>query len=154
MSERLHRSIEGRWVGGVCSGLADYFAVRPPLLRLAFLLWILASTAGAITYLALWLTLPEESAQSHSLDRHLQGNVADMRAQAERWYRDLEDVLGARNSPDATQVQRARVFGVAAVGLGAVLLIDSLHLLGPFRLRQLEPLALVLLGIAFVKRAL
>jgi phage shock protein PspC (stress-responsive transcriptional regulator) len=154
MSQRLCRTIEGRWVGGVCSGLAGYFAVRPLWLRLTFLLWALASIAGAITYLALWLVLPEESARHRPLDQRMQANVTDMRAQVERWYRDLGDALGAKASPEADQIQRTRVFGVAALALGAMLLIDRLHLLGPFSLRQLEPLALILLGIVFVKRAL
>jgi len=154
MTERLYRSDSERLVGGVCSGLADYFAVRPTFLRLVFLLWALASTTGAIIYVTLWTVLPEKSTQSHSLDERIRRNVDDMQAQAERLHRDLQDMLGATDSPEPGQIQRAMIVGSALTGLGIVLLIDSLHLLGPFRLRQLEPLALTLIGIVFVRRAL
>jgi phage shock protein PspC (stress-responsive transcriptional regulator) len=141
-------------VGGVCSGLAGYFAVRPIWLRSTFLLWTLASTTGAIVYLALWAMLPEQSTGGHSWDESIGRNIADMRAQAVRWHRELEDILGAKGLLDGSEMRRAVILGSAVAGLGLLLLIDSLHLLGPFRLRQLEPLALVLLGIIFMKRAL
>ncbi len=154
MSERPYRSNGGRLIGGVCTGLAEYFDVRVVLLRLAFLLWILASTMGGVVYLTLWMILPEKSTQGHALDERMRRNADDMRQQAERCYRDLRDTLGAKDSPDVNQIQRATMLGSAVAGLGVVLLIDSLHLLAPFRLKHLEPLALVLLGIVFVKRAL
>jgi len=154
VTERLYRSNSERLVGGVCSGLADYFVVRPAVLRLAFLLWALASTTGAIIYVLLWAALPEESTQGDSLKERIRRNANDMRAQAERLHRDLENMLGAKDSLEAGEIQHAMVLGSVVAGLGVVLLIDSLHLLAPFRLRQLEPLALILIGIVFIKRAL
>jgi phage shock protein C len=154
MSERLYRSNGARLIGGVCSGLAEYFAVRVVLLRLAFVLWTLASTIGGVVYLILWMILPEKGTHGYALGERMRRNADDMREQAERWYRDLRDTLGAKDSPDVNQIQRATMLGSAVAGLGVVLLIDSLHLLAPFRLKHLEPLALVLLGIVFVKRAL
>jgi phage shock protein C len=154
MTERLYRSNSGNLVGGVCAGLADYFSVHPVLLRLAFLLWILASTTGAIVYVALWVILPEERTLGHSLDDCMRRNVEDMQALAERWYHDVESALGASKTLDANQVRRVVTAGGVVAGLGLVLLIDSLHLLDPFRLRQLEPLALILLGIVMIRRTL
>ncbi|MBO0825741.1 MAG: PspC domain-containing protein, partial [Actinobacteria bacterium] len=35
-AKRLERKVKGRWVAGVCAGLADYTGVDATLIRLAF----------------------------------------------------------------------------------------------------------------------
>jgi len=154
MSERLQRCNRGKWVGGVCCGLASSLGVSPLPLRLAFVLWALSAATGAVVYFALWLLMPDQNTASQPLEQRIGRSLADMREQAARWYSDLSDALGANAAPDAQQMQRARLFGGVTAALGMLLLIDSLPLLGPLRLRQLEPVALILLGFVFVKRAL
>ncbi|HPY96396.1 MAG TPA: PspC domain-containing protein [Candidatus Cloacimonadota bacterium] len=53
----LHRSIHGKIIAGVCSGIAECLRVDPLFIRLAFLLFIFPT--GAIIYIALALILPE-----------------------------------------------------------------------------------------------
>lgn len=53
-------------VGGVCSGLAQHWNIDPLLVRLAFVLVTiyLSGVAGFMAYVALWLVIPEASAQT------------------------------------------------------------------------------------------
>ena len=55
------RARHGRWLGGVCAGLAARWGVPPARVRLAFVLGALALGLGVLVYLAAWLILPAES---------------------------------------------------------------------------------------------
>ena len=41
--KRLYRSLDDRMVGGVCSGLGEYFGIDPTLVRLAFVIGLFAT---------------------------------------------------------------------------------------------------------------
>ncbi len=50
----------GRWLGGVCAGLAARWGLRPSRVRGAFVLGALALGLGVLVYAAAWLILPGE----------------------------------------------------------------------------------------------
>ena len=61
---RLMRSTERR-LGGVCGGLADYFALDPTLVRVVAVILLLVGPLGGFTflgYIVLWIVLPEAPA--------------------------------------------------------------------------------------------
>ena len=51
--DRIRKSSSDKILFGVCGGLADYFAVDPVLLRIAFVVVTLIWGAGLLVYLAL-----------------------------------------------------------------------------------------------------
>jgi len=53
----LLRPLKGRWVGGVCAGLAAHLGISLPLLR-ALVLVLAATGAGVVVYVFLWVTVP------------------------------------------------------------------------------------------------
>ncbi|MBP6017057.1 MAG: PspC domain-containing protein [Candidatus Promineofilum sp.] len=58
---RLMRSETDKMVAGVCGGLADYMGIDPVLVRLAFVLLLLASGVGFAIYVVLWIVMPTPS---------------------------------------------------------------------------------------------
>jgi phage shock protein PspC (stress-responsive transcriptional regulator) len=56
---RLERSRDGRWLAGVCAGLARFSGRRVGTIRLAFVLATPFFGITPIAYLACWLILPE-----------------------------------------------------------------------------------------------
>ena len=54
----LHRNLNNRVIAGVCSGLADYFAIDPILVRLAFVVIAFAGGASVLAYIILWIVMP------------------------------------------------------------------------------------------------
>jgi phage shock protein PspC (stress-responsive transcriptional regulator) len=56
----LSRAREGRWLGGVCAGLARLRGLPMGWLRAAFVLGALAGGLGVLVYLACWLIIPTE----------------------------------------------------------------------------------------------
>ncbi|WP_052436757.1 ATP-binding protein [Georgenia sp. SUBG003] len=54
----LRRPREGRWVAGVCTGVAAHLGVPVGWVRLVLALTTLGAGAGALMYLWLWVTVP------------------------------------------------------------------------------------------------
>jgi phage shock protein PspC (stress-responsive transcriptional regulator) len=58
--KRLERKVSGRWLAGVCAGLADYSGIDPALIRVIFAVLTLFGGVGAIAYVLAWALVPEE----------------------------------------------------------------------------------------------
>jgi phage shock protein PspC (stress-responsive transcriptional regulator) len=57
---RLSRPRDGRWLGGVSSGLGAYFDLSPAIYRIAFVALALAGGTGILLYVAAWLVIPDD----------------------------------------------------------------------------------------------
>ena len=57
---RLYRSTDDRMIAGVCAGLAEYIDIDPTIVRLLFVLGLLAGGATFWAYLVMMLVVPEE----------------------------------------------------------------------------------------------
>jgi phage shock protein PspC (stress-responsive transcriptional regulator) len=60
MASSLVRPSNGRWIGGVCAGLARRFGVSPNVVRLLFVLSCLLPGPQFIVYIVLWILMPSE----------------------------------------------------------------------------------------------
>ena len=60
----LSRSRSDRMIAGVMGGIARRFGWNPTLVRVLFVILLLASAAfpGIIVYLILWMLIPEDAA--------------------------------------------------------------------------------------------
>ena len=56
--KRLYRDEQNKVLGGVCSGIANYFGVEPLLIRI---LWIFLIGVNVLGYLILWIAVPSSS---------------------------------------------------------------------------------------------
>ena len=56
---RLKRQVNGRYVGGVCAGLAEHLGLNVRHVRLAFVLACFAGGVGIAAYLLLWALTPQ-----------------------------------------------------------------------------------------------
>ena len=56
---RLERPVQGRYVAGVCAGLAEHLGLSVRHVRLAFVLASIAGGAGVAAYLFLWALTPQ-----------------------------------------------------------------------------------------------
>ncbi len=57
---RLVRPRNGRWIAGVCLGLAQHFGWSVGLVRLIWLLMLLFAGSGLLVYVVLWIVMPSE----------------------------------------------------------------------------------------------
>jgi phage shock protein C len=65
-------------IGGVCSGLADYFRVDPLFVRLAFVALAFAGGAGILLYFVLWVLMPEAGSPTTDARTLARENVRGM----------------------------------------------------------------------------
>lgn len=56
--KRLYRSGRDKMLGGVCSGLGEYFNIDPTLIRLAIIIAVFGAGAGLLAYLIAWIIIP------------------------------------------------------------------------------------------------
>ena len=62
---RLHRSATNRVLAGVCGGIAEYLAVDPSLVRIAFVVGTLWGV-GLLIYIVLAIILPVETSPARN----------------------------------------------------------------------------------------
>ena len=61
MNKKLYRDEYHKVLGGVCSGLAEYFDMDPTIVRLLFAFTFFIMGVGLGTYIILWIVLPRKN---------------------------------------------------------------------------------------------
>ena len=62
MEKKLYLSKKDKKIGGVCGGVAEYFNIDSTLVRLLFVLFVLALGSGLLAYIIAWIVVPERPA--------------------------------------------------------------------------------------------
>ncbi len=57
-SKRLTRDTGNKMIGGVCSGVANYFGIDPTLVRIIWAVLALGYGAGILAYIICWVIIP------------------------------------------------------------------------------------------------
>lgn len=79
---RLYRSESDSMISGVCGGIADYLSVDPAIVRIVFVVAVLANGAGLLIYLVLAIVLPKESSVAQVGEETVREGVRDLEARA------------------------------------------------------------------------
>jgi phage shock protein C len=58
MERKLQRNTLDKKLAGVCSGLAEYFDIDVTLIRVAFIMAVVAGFSGILAYIILWIIVP------------------------------------------------------------------------------------------------
>ena len=56
--KRLYRQPKDKMIGGVCTGLAEYFEIDPVILRVVFVIGLFMAW-GFLAYIILWIIVPK-----------------------------------------------------------------------------------------------
>lgn len=106
---RLFRNTNDKVVGGVCSGLANYFDIDPVIVRLVFAILFFGLGIGLIGYVIGWIVIPaprtpEEFAQMsggrpmdfHTMATNMGEELQDLKKRGEQMSRDLRDFFSKK----------------------------------------------------------
>ncbi|GHU86891.1 hypothetical protein FACS1894153_4530 [Bacteroidia bacterium] len=95
MERRFYRNSTNRVLGGVCSGLANYFNIDVVLVRIAFLLLFFFGGCGLLLYILLWILAPEkknsieeadfEDEKKNNFEEKLKDDAEHFGKKAEEW---------------------------------------------------------------------
>lgn len=137
--QRLHRSREDRLLFGVAGGQAEYLDVDPVLVRLGWVLLILATVGiAALAYIVLAAITPNSRQPVSKEAKTVNDSSSDI----------SERAVEPGPAEGSSRRQTARnVFGVGLIAVGTILLLQNLELFGSVRWDIVWPVALVVLGV-------
>ena len=146
---KLYRSRTDSMLGGVCGGLARYLGLDPVVVRLTFVVLVLAGFGtGLLIYLIMWLVVPlEGQGGSVPLAQTMHSSSDEIARSAQSFGNDLGQGTDARG-------QLALLVGAALLLLGLIFLAQNLFgwWLPWLGMGTLWPLLLIVAGIALVLR--
>lgn len=138
-TQRLMRSRNEKIIAGVAGGIAQYLAVDPVFVRLAFV--ALASTGvGLLVYPLLWVIMPQEQNISATPQPVVYVN-----------YEEEIPInnVGSTPPPADPQARRNRLLGIILVSVGAVILAN---LIAPWMTSLLVPIIFLVAGVLLLRR--
>jgi phage shock protein C len=126
--KKLYRSRESSMLGGVCGGFGEYFNIDPTIVRLIFLLLVLASGAGIVIYVIAWIVVPLRPEEN-----------------------SLTAVSSSKSDENSGDFNKY-LPGLILIVVGAVFLMG--HIWSWFSFAYIWPVVIILIGIFLVYRAM
>jgi phage shock protein PspC (stress-responsive transcriptional regulator) len=110
--KRLYRDEQNKVLGGVCSGIANYFVIEPWIVRI---LWFFLIGVNILGYLILWIAVPSSS-------------VKEVGGVRKRLFRDIENkIIGG------VSAGLAKYFGIQVWIIRVLFLIPFIRFVVNFR---------------------
>lgn len=104
VTRRLYRNPNDRMLGGVCSGIANYFDIDPVMVRLVFAILFLTAGLGLLAYILTWIIVPaartpqemyymtgQPPMDFHTMKKNMAYELDELKRKAEEMSRDLKD---------------------------------------------------------------
>lgn len=155
-TKKLYRSRRDKVIGGVAGGLADYFEIDVVIIRLLFVLLVLAGGGGVIGYIILWIVVPMEPYyNSYTEAKPGPQPAPGADPQPEPGTGQPSGSPESDTSKNASEHHNARknntsiIAGIILIVLGIVFLAN--HMLPWFRLYNFWPALLIIGGIFIIE---
>lgn len=108
-SRRLYRNPGDKILGGVCSGVANYFDIDPVIVRLIFAILFLTAGIGLVAYIIAWVIIPVAKTPAdlgfmttgtpmnfHTIQKNMAEELNDLKKRGEEMSRDLRDFFSKK----------------------------------------------------------
>ncbi len=151
MEKKLRRNENDKMIGGVCSGLAEYFDMDVTLVRVAFLLLAIFGGGGVLGYIILWIAIPAKpyfpnfgpaASDYRVYDEYAAGQQANPAYTA-----------GIPTPPKKKKGNGSIIAGMVLVLLGIIFLADEFDIFWWFNFGKLWPLFIIIPGILMIARS-
>lgn len=138
---RLFRNPDDKSVGGVCSGIAEYFDVDVVWVRIITFLLIFFGGMSLLVYIILWIIIPEavttadklamrgEPVNINNIKKTIQDEAEDLKNRAGKYGRDFNSNYGRRVNDNISSFFNGltkvfgRIFGFFMLCFGTMLLV-------------------------------
>ena len=138
-AKMLYRSRDHAMIGGVCSGIAEYFDTDPSLIRLVTVLLLFAGGVGILGYVVAWIIIPQRPLRSPTAD-----NISPESSSAP---------ARVEEQPETTNRPRM-VLGIALIVIGFLFLLGTLSIWHWFSFFRLWPIILIIIGIMIIAKGM
>lgn len=108
-ARRLYRNPNDKVIGGVCSGVANYFDIDPVIVRLVFAVLFLTAGIGLLAYIIAWMIIPVAKTPAdlgfmstgrpmdfHTMSRNMGEEMQDLKKRGEEMSRELKDFFSKK----------------------------------------------------------
>lgn len=165
MNKKLYRDEYHKVLGGVCSGLAEYFEMDVTVVRLLFAFTFFIMGVGFIPYIILWIVLPKKGYIYNNFNNPTVDYTVPPPPPAGQFNTPPPPPQGSSfgsspyssspftvpgNIPPKPRSNAGIIVGVVLIIIGAAILIDNYDLIPDFDFDRLWPLVLVIIGGAFI----
>jgi phage shock protein PspC (stress-responsive transcriptional regulator) len=166
MNKKLYRDEYHKVLGGVCSGLAEYFDMDVTVVRLLFAFTVIIMGVGIIPYIVLWIVLPKKGYVYNNYNNPTvdytvppqQPDQAGAPQPANPFANPYDNPYSGNpfNSepagymPPKQRSSAGLIVGLVLIFIGALILIDNYDLIPDFDFERLWPVILVLVGAALI----
>jgi phage shock protein C len=154
VKSRLERSNTNRVIAGVCGGVAEYLAVDPTLVRVAFAVMTLVGGAGILAYIVLLILMPQPGQPAPFTKAPPTSVSTDTTARMDADSTATPQTTTVAPVDPAVQQaeaeRRRSAVGYLLIALGVVFLLSNV---GAFRIIQWNyvwPLVLIGIGALFL----
>ena len=142
--KKFYRSVADRKIAGVCGGLAEYFDIDPLLVRLIFVVLVLAGGGGFLLYLILWIVTSDKPHEYV----HTQNN-SNMENQQQMSGNPAPSSANEPSKPNQPGRNRGNLIGgLVLITLGSLFLADQL--IPHINFGDLWPIILIVIGIGLL----
>ena len=106
---RLFRNPNDKMIGGVCSGIANYFDIDPVIVRLVFAIMFLTAGIGLLAYILAWIIVPAartpedlrymsggDPMDFHTIKNNVGDELKDLKIRGEQMSRELRDFFSKK----------------------------------------------------------
>lgn len=142
-TKRFYRDPEDKILGGVASGIANYFGLDALLIRLLFVFVVLIGGSGILVYIVLWLIMPEAKTASQKLE--MRGEPVTLSSISE----SVEDGVENLKKKDLGGVERVLSIPIEIFRIIVGFVKFILKILFPF-IRIVVGIALAVSGVAII----
>jgi len=158
---RLYRIVNGKVIGGVAGGIAEFFNVDPTIIRIIFILLTLMGGGGVLIYLVLWIVVPEKyrlyppyTSYSSATSTPSSDPTTGVGETYEGYTTGTspKPIITDPVPPTRTKLDGSLIAGLVLILIGGFFLMDKIfpHIdFGDF-----WPLLLVLIGLIMIARGL
>lgn len=111
---KLMRDPDDKILGGVCSGLAHYFAMEPRWIRVLLVLFVLIGGSGVLVYIILWIIMPEAETRADKMV--MRGEVPNLENFKKSFDEDIKSFSSSFSGAGEQLSRGARTAGSALGG--------------------------------------
>lgn len=106
---RLYRNPHDKIIGGVCSGVANYFDIDPVIVRLVMVVLFLTAGIGLVAYILAWIIIPAAKTPADlgfmtsgrpmdfdTIQRNMTEELQDLKRRGEDMSKELRDFFNKK----------------------------------------------------------
>lgn len=147
-TKKLYRNQHNKVIGGVASGLADYFEVDVVIFRLIFVLLALVGGGGVLGYIILWIVVPSNP-QQHQYQYANAGTSEQTPPETENSEKKSSEEQNTHPEADKNGRNAGLTAGVILIFIGLFFL--ATHMIPWFNFHDFWPLLLIIGGVFIIE---